>query len=163
MSATTLGRQQARRLADLFPKKKIDHVITSPYKRALQSIEPLAERKSLKINIDNRLVERKLSNQDLPDWLEKLEASFNNMNVYYSGGESSREAMNRGMGVINDILKESYQSTIVVTHGNLMALIIRYFQRDFGFEGWLNLSNPDVFLITITDQNVVITREWENI
>lgn len=34
-----------------------------------------------------------------------------------------------------------------MTHGNLMALILKYFDDHYGFEEWKNLTNPDLYLV----------------
>ena len=36
---------------------------------------------------------------------------------------------------------------LVVTHGNLLALVLHSLDPEFGFEGWKSLTNPDVFVL----------------
>ncbi|WP_224752796.1 hypothetical protein [Metabacillus arenae] len=47
--------------------------------------------------------------------------------------------MNRIVNVIEEILKSEFEHTIVVTHGNLLSLLVIKFNKDFGFEDWKNL------------------------
>lgn len=158
---TKRGLIQAKHLADFFSNIKIDQIISSPFLRAIQSIEPTSNEKKIEITLDERLSERKLSSIDLPDWLEKLEATFEDLELKFNGGESSQEAINRGISVIDEIIKNQNQITLVVTHGNLMSLILKHFNAAFGFENWKNLSNPDVFVLKFKNNDVVYERLWQ--
>jgi 2,3-bisphosphoglycerate-dependent phosphoglycerate mutase len=157
---TELGHKQAKSLCDFFLNIEGDKVISSPFLRACQSIEPLSNRINVQIDIDHRLSERILSDQVLPDWLDKLKETFHSMDLSFQGGESSREAMSRAVEVIEEILKSNVESTIVVTHGNLMALLLKHFDDQFGFETWASLTNPDVYLLMEKDNRYKIQRLW---
>ncbi|WP_342505087.1 histidine phosphatase family protein [Sporosarcina sp. FSL K6-2383] len=141
---------------------KIDRIISSPYKRAIQSIQPLAEQLSVEIEIDRQLTERVLSTENLTDWLEKLSTSFENMALKFEGGESSQEAMKRIVEVVEDIFKGESENTIIVTHGNIMSLLLNYYNENFGFEDWQKLSNPDIFLLINTGKKVTYERLWRD-
>jgi len=158
---TERGFKQAEYLSEFFADIKIDRIISSPFLRAIQSVEPIREKINLEIDIDERLSERILSTMDLPDWLEKLKVTFSDMELKFEGGESSQEAMNRVVNVIEDILKSKNENTIIVTHGNLMSLLLQHFNSDFGFEQWKNLSNPDVFLLCFKNNEVTLERLWK--
>jgi len=90
-----------------------------------------------------------------------LENSFQDLNICYEGGESSLQAMNRAMGVIEDALKGSAKNIVVATHGNLMSLILKHFDPSFGFEEWKSLSNPDVYCLKFEDDTSQIDRIWQ--
>lgn len=47
---------------------------------------------------------------------------------------------------------------MVVTHGNLMTLLLRYFDERFGFEAWAALTNPDVYLVTVNGLESIVKR-----
>lgn len=158
---TEKGIQQAADLAEFFSEKKIDRIITSPFLRAIQSIEPVAEVGKVELEVDNRLSERILSTKNLTDWLEKLEATFEDSDLKFEGGESSREATNRVVSVIENIFKSNSENTLVVTHGNLLSLLLKNYLPEFGFEQWKKLSNPDVFLLTVHDNEFLIERLWQ--
>lgn len=158
---TELGMRQSIQLADFFSAIQIDQIISSPFLRAIESIKPTSLKKDLTIKIDDRLSERILSTTDLPDWLEKLEATFVDLELKFEGGESSQEALNRALDVIQDILNSDFQKTVIVTHGNLMSLLLMNYHNGFGFEDWKNLSNPDVFHLKFESSRVDTKRIWE--
>ncbi|WP_017378865.1 histidine phosphatase family protein [Paenisporosarcina sp. TG-14] len=153
---TELGHQQAQELASFFKDIQIDHIISSPFIRAQDSISPTAHEKNLSLIIDNRLAERILSTSDLPDWLELLEKTFTDLNLKFIGGESSREATDRAI----EVVKEASSNCIFVTHGNLLSLLLKHFDSSIGFSDWKSLSNPDIYQITITNNKSIIKRLW---
>ncbi|WP_223594535.1 histidine phosphatase family protein [Neobacillus bataviensis] len=158
---TAKGVQQAETLAGFLSNMDIDRIISSPFVRAIESIQPVAERKDKKLELDDRLSEKILSTRNLPDWLEKLREAFDDLDLKFDDGESSRDAMNRVTSVVEEIRQSDVENTLIVTHGNLMALLLKKFQPDFGFEDWRNLSNPDVFLLQFLDNNEVkVERLW---
>jgi len=146
---TEEGFLQAEALSRFFEPYKIDHIISSPFTRALQTIEPTARMKGIKVEQDVRLSERILSATPMDDWCEKLEKTFHDLDLSYEGGESSREAMLRAQSVIQDIADQEEESIIVVTHGNLLALLLKSYDALIGFQQWTELRNPDVFLLQL--------------
>ncbi|WP_033826813.1 histidine phosphatase family protein [Bacillus andreraoultii] len=158
---TDRGYKQALELSELFFDVKIDRIISSPYKRAIDSIQPLAKQLDIKIEINRQLTERVLSTKNLTDWLEKLRETFDNIDLKFDGGESSQEAMKRIVGVVEEVFKGGNENTIIVTHGNIMSLLLKYFNNDFGFEDWKNLSNPDIYLIKSENNKVTYERVWK--
>jgi 2,3-bisphosphoglycerate-dependent phosphoglycerate mutase len=78
----------------------------------------------------------------------------------FEGGESSRMAMDRGVSVIQDILAGTSETTIMVTHGNLMTLILKHFDERSGFEEWKSLTNPDVYMLSCEGELVSIKHLW---
>jgi len=161
---TTEGNEQAIKLADFLHEKQIDYIISSSYVRAVSSIQPLAEKNKLKINIEERLCERVLSSENIENWMDRLSETYENLDLRLFGGESSREAMERGYSVINELSERIESSIAIVTHGNLMSLIIKYFDNEFGFEEWKKLSNPDVYELKILNskkEHYSLSRIWK--
>ncbi|MGH2351947.1 MAG: histidine phosphatase family protein, partial [Chloroflexota bacterium] len=135
-------------------------IVSSPYVRAVESIRPLAHRLGIKVETDERLRERLLSQGPLPDPLERLQESFDDLDMRLAGGESSREAMARGVSAIEDLRRHVANVTVVVTHGNLLTLLLKHFDDRFGFEEWRRLTNPDIFCVTIAEDGARVERIW---
>ncbi len=153
---TSSGIQQAQALVSFFNMISIEHIISSPYVRAQQSISPTALSKQLIIQTDSRLAERILSDTDLPDWMTQLKQTFTDLDLKLSGGESSHEATARGVEVITEVPNHS----LIVTHGNLMTLLLKHFDDSYGFHEWKSLSNPDVYKLTFNHSISNIQRVW---
>ncbi|KAA0948675.1 histidine phosphatase family protein [Sporosarcina sp. ANT_H38] len=155
---TAKGILQAGKLVEFFEDIEVDRIITSPFSRARQTGWPLAERKKLHVEVDSRLGERVLSSRDFEDWLIKLEDTFLDLHLKYEGGESSNEAISRVCDVVDELRDGS--RTVLVTHGNLMALLVMSYDERFGFEHWQTLTNPDVYVVRIKDEDSEVERIW---
>lgn len=101
---TKNGFEQAEKLSLFFRDKKVNQIISSPNLRAIETIELLARRLGLEIQTDQRLSERMLSAMPLTDWMEKLQATFEILDLTYPGGESSYEAMERIVHVVMEVM-----------------------------------------------------------
>jgi len=157
---TAVGQAQAVLLADHLAMVGVDLLVSSPYTRAQQSIAPLAQRLGLTVEIDARLAERVLSAAPLAHWREAIRQTFVDLDLAWPGGESSRTAMARGRAAIDALLARPEYALVVMTHGNLMTLILRSFELQFGFQTWERLSNPDVYCIAVLGERVEISRTW---
>jgi len=158
---TSIGKSQSEVLTEFLLDKQIDMIISSPFKRAIQTIQPLAARLGSTIKEENRLSERVLSSSDHEDWLKMIELSFKDLDICYEGGESSRHAMDRAIGVIEDVLKGTANNIVIATHGNLMSLILKHYDPSFGFDEWKSLSNPDVYCLKFEGDSPQIFRIWQ--
>ena len=157
---TAVGQAQAIRLADHLETRGVELLVSSPSTRAQQSIAPLAQRLNLPVELDSRLAERVLSAAPLEHWREALQQTFEDLDLAWSGGESSRTAMARGRAAIDALLTRPARVLVVMTHGNLMTLILRSFETQFGFQAWEYLSNPDVYYLEMDAERVQVTRTW---
>lgn len=156
---TAEGIVQAEKLAEFFAEIEVERVISSPFIRARRTAEPIADGKKIHIEEDSRLAERTLSSHAFEDWLLKLEDSFLDLHLSYEGGESSHEAMERVCKVVDELPDGS--KTVLVTHGNLMTLLLRCYDERIGFQEWQSLTNPDVFRVHVTDNGAQMERIWK--
>ncbi|WP_438350652.1 histidine phosphatase family protein [Paenibacillus sp. FA6] len=157
---TEEGNQQAEDLADFFQNENIEYIISSPFIRTINTIKPLSVLIKQNIYIEYRLQERILSTTLLENWMELLERTYSDYDLKFEGGESSNEAVKRGMKVIQDMIARPEGTILIVTHGALMSLIIRHYNKEFGFEDWKTLSNPDIYKLEIQDNKSSIERIW---
>ena len=161
---TTIGMRQAHLLSIFFSEQdvKIDKIISSPYLRAIESIKPYAEKENIKIEINDRLKERILSEEPIDDWMDVLEQSFRDPDFSLPGGESSNDAINRVNPLLESIfMDKAIEQAIIVSHGNLIALMLKQFTDKFGFDEWKSLNNPDVYLLTRDKMDCSVKCLWK--
>jgi 2,3-bisphosphoglycerate-dependent phosphoglycerate mutase len=159
---TEKGVEQAAKLVDFFATKPIGKIYSSPFKRAIDTILPLANYQNIEVIIDDRLSERVLSGFPLDDWQEKLKHSFDDFDLELEGGESHAAGMKRAVSILEEVLASDDDHIILVSHGNLTALLIRYFNESFGFDDLMEMSNPDVFELIVGDEKAMLKRIWDD-
>ena len=156
---TEQGKQDAKSLVHALVDLEVDHILSSPYRRAIDTIMPLAEKLKLEVQVIEELKERVLSNQSMSDWLEKLEQTFIDKDIAFEGGESSREALSRVLHVIEEVLNnEEMNRVVLVSHGNLLSLLINHYNPDFGFKEWAKMRNPDLFILELEENDTRISH-----
>lgn len=140
---------------------------SSPYTRAKQTIQYIAEQKSLDIVEYEELLERPIKGLDYrAPWEELYEAircSFIDKDFALEGGESTRIAQQRSIPIIERLLEEQRGKNIVIgTHGNIMTIIMNYFDDAYGFDFWSAASKPDIYRLTF-DRNQLeqVERIWK--
>jgi 2,3-bisphosphoglycerate-dependent phosphoglycerate mutase len=155
---TVEGEQQAIRLAEQLAPLSIECIISSPFIRARGTIMPLAERLGLPVLIDERLIERVLSTRELADWVTALRSTFEDFDLSFAGGESSRVATQRVVEVFNSAMLSPARTSVIVTHGNLMTLLLKHLNPEVDFTFWQQLKNPDVYHIELEGPLTIVQR-----
>ena len=143
------GFEQSRALVPVLAELEPDLLISSPYRRARQTIEPFAEASGLELELDERLVERRLSAEPMEDWLQALERCWRDPDLRFPGGESSREATARGRQALASLATRQERRIVLVSHGNWIALLLHSFDGGYAFDAWKALLNPDVIQLEV--------------
>lgn len=158
---TEAGHEQAHLLRDFFHEIPIDRIISSDYTRAVASVTPLADAHHLSIERESLLRERILSHEPLEDWLTPLRQSFSDPMFKLPGAESAMEATQRILQVVTHAQVPN-ASTLLMTHGNLLALLLQHLDPQYDFETWRTMRNPDVYRLDYHDSTPVIEHIWPN-
>ncbi|MRS24799.1 MULTISPECIES: histidine phosphatase family protein [Bacillus] len=153
------GHCDAENVTRLLKGKHIDVVISSPYKRAIQTVQGIANTYNISIQIEEDLRERLLSTESVQDFDDAMEKVWGDWNYAYEGGESNDVAQRRAIICMQSILKKYKGKNIVIgTHGNIMVLLMNYFDSKYDFQFWKILHMPDVYKFTF-DNNCFSSAE----
>lgn len=160
---TEIGKEQAEKLVDFFKNKKVERIYSSPFKRAVETIVPTANQKGVKIIEDTRLSERVLCGYQLEDWQERLKQSFDDFDMIFEGGECNADGMKRAVSILEEVLESEDHHIVLVSHGNMTVLLLRYFNDSFGFDQLMEMTNPDVFEVVVSSEQTVLNRIWDEL
>ncbi|PFB65094.1 histidine phosphatase family protein [Bacillus cereus] len=153
------GHLDAENVTHLLKDKHIDVVISSPYKRAIQTVQGIANTYNVTIQIEKDLRERLLSSEPVADFNDAIENVWEDWSFAYEGGESNDVAQRRAVICMQSILKKYKGKNIVIgTHGNIMVLLMNYFDSKYDLQFWKTLHMPDVYKLTF-DNNCFSSAE----
>ena len=153
------GLLDTQHVTRLLKDKHIDVVISSPYKRAMQTVQGIANTYNLSIQLEEDLRERLLSKEPVQDFNDALQKVWEDWTFAYEGGESNDVAQRRAVICMQSILKKYKGKNIVIgTHGNIMVLLMNYFDSKYDFQFWKTLHMPDVYKLTF-DNNCFSSAE----
>ncbi|PSL40253.1 2,3-bisphosphoglycerate-dependent phosphoglycerate mutase [Planomicrobium soli] len=147
------GLQDACTVAELLKKESIDLVVSSPYKRAIQTVKGISEN-GIELAADFR--ERTLSERPVPDFASAVEKVWQDERFAWAGGESNIDARARGVKKTMELLHTHAGKNIVIgTHGNIMVLIMNHFNAVYDFQFWQSLTMPDIYKLTFTGTELI--------
>ncbi len=138
---TAKGLADSARLAEWFRPISIDHIYSSPYLRAWQTLSDLAALKGLDIQPVEDFRERQNFGwiANFNDHLKWLWEDFNHCK---SGEEAMRQVQNRAVAALERLLEAQAGKTLVIgTHGTALSMMINHYDPKFGFEDFMNIKN----------------------
>ena len=141
------GRRAARELAEELDPFGLTAIYSSPMPRALQTVEPLAERRGLEITLLPDLRERETSAAARAEWPAHLERSWTNPDYEPPGSETGRQAQRRALRVL-DLLRAHYPDggrVVVSSHGNVISLILQAFEPAVDFMFHMGMPLPALY------------------
>jgi len=164
-SLSERGFAEATLATKLLKTKEIGIVVSSPYKRAIQTVKGIAEYIHAEVEIIDGFKERTLTTVPASDFTVAIAKVWEDFNFSWEGGESNIVAQKRGVETTFNLLEKYKGENVVIgTHGNIMVLIMNFFDRQYDFSFWQNLDMPDIYKLTF-DGKVLknVERIWERI
>lgn len=160
---TAKGMRDARALSETLAATRIDAAYSSPYIRARQTIEPIANARGLSIETIEDLRERLLSPVEVADWRAHLRRSWEDFDYAPAGGESGRIAQARVMRVMETIASTHRGRTVIVaSHGNLIALALHAVMPGVDYEFWESIAMPAVFTVIRDGDHWTVSAEGQS-
>ncbi|WP_400241711.1 histidine phosphatase family protein [Niallia sp. JL1B1071] len=156
------GFADAKRVAKRMEKESVDIVVSSPYKRAMQTVEYTAEYFQVEIEAIEEFKERVLASGEVSDFDTAIEKVWTEETFAWDGGESNIIAQKRGVRALFHLLNQYENKNIVIgTHGNIMVIIMNYFSKEYDFRFWKNIEMPDIYRLTFKgNQLQAVQRLW---
>lgn len=157
------GKNDLQLVTELLVGENVDVVISSPYRRAIETVEGVAQALCLHIVLEERFKERILSHEPVEDFHSALKKVWDNPEFAHKGGESNFEAAQRGIEGLMDILEKYKEKKIAIgTHGNIMAIIMNSLDKQYDYWFWRSLSMPDIYKLSFEEKNLVeVKRIWD--
>jgi 2,3-bisphosphoglycerate-dependent phosphoglycerate mutase len=157
------GLSDAEQVTKILQNEPINVAISSPYKRAVQTIAGISEHFNIPIREEVELRERLLSAYPLEDFEIAVRTVWEDPSFSWPGGESNKEAQRRGVNCLLHLLEQYEGKSIVIgTHGNIMALIMQHFDPKYDFAFWQSLSMPDIYKLVFSQHTLLsVERLWE--
>ena len=109
---TVSGEIQAQRLSEIFNDINVDGVYSSPYLRAIKTVEPIAKSKSLNVQLLDQFRERKSSDYRVSKekFLGYGKHQWDDFDFKLCGGESLNDVKNRYNTGVRIIINQHAQS-----------------------------------------------------
>lgn len=165
------GEAKAYKMSKLKELQNIDALYSSNYVRTMSTAKYIAENNQIKLNVDQRLGERKFgvnSLNELPQ--DFFEHQFSDWNYKINDGESLLEVSKRMQEALLEILKNNENKRVVlVSHGTALSVMLKkwceiklneetklveiYFNNNLVFDG--NWQLPELFKLVFDKDELI--------
>ena len=148
-----------KKIKTQFKDQKI-RIISSPFKRAMQTIEKLSQDMAADIEKSQSLEEINIGKDQNLSKHQIIEKMWGDKNFKVQNGSSQSEHVNKIKTELNQILDDFYKNDynlILISHGNSIGIILKYFlNTDFTFNDWKKISMPDMYCLRFDEKNKII-------
>lgn len=132
---TPKGLEDSRRVTEFLRDKPIEAVLSSPYRRAMDTVRDFTDTRGFSIEAVEDFRERAVGDRWVEDFMAFVKRHWENRDYREPGGESLRQVQARNLAALGEALKRYQGKTIAVgTHGTALSSIVNFYQPKFGFE-----------------------------
>lgn len=129
------GMRDRRLVTTFLMDKNIDIILSSPFKRARDTIQDFADKSGLHIEVVEDFRERKVEDVWIEDFAGFCKSQWADFSYKLTTGESLEEVQKRNVIALEKVLTDYVGKTIVVgSHGTALSTIVNYYDNTFGYE-----------------------------
>ena len=147
-----------KKIKEQFKDKKIK-IFSSPFIRAMQTVEGLSQEMNVQIEHTASLEEIKMGKDPQLSKHEIIEKMWADDKFKTENGTSQSEHVSIIKSELDKIFNDFYNNEydlILVSHGNSIGIILKYFfDIQFKFEDWKKISMPDMYYLEFNEENKV--------
>ncbi len=148
-----------KKIKDQIEGKKV-RIISSPFKRAMQTIEKLSLDFGANIEKSDALEEINIGKDQKLSKHQIIEKMWSDEHFKVENGSSQSEHVEKIKKDINEILENFYKNDynlVLVSHGNSIGIILKFFlNTNFTFNDWKKISMPDIYCLEFDEKNKII-------
>lgn len=160
---TVKGLEDRKYVTAFLLDKPVDVVLSSPYKRSIDTVKDFADRIGLPIGIVPDFRERKVESVWIDDFESFCKQQWADFTYKLSDGESLQEVQERNITALRDALTVYKDKTVVIgTHGTALATILNYFDPSFGYDDFQRVRHfmPWIVQMTFDGEKLIEVKEY---
>lgn len=148
---TKEGVESSQRVCEYLKDKKITAIYSSPYRRAVDTIEPFAKSAKLDIQVKEEFRERKITSVWIGDFVTYSKQQWKDFSYKLPEGECLAEVQQRNIKALQEVLESHEgQNVVIGGHGTALSTILNYYDRYFGYEQFEQIKNIMPLIVLIS-------------
>lgn len=137
---TAEGMNDTRRITETLENAGIQHIISSPYTRTIQTVTGLSEKLGIGIETDEDFRERNSGQWHGENFLEFIRQQWEDFSFRILDGECLADVQKRNISALERWTEKYNGETIAIaTHGTALSTIINYFYPDYNYESFMRI------------------------
>ncbi len=138
---TEKGLSDRGAVTDYFLGKPIAAVLSSPYRRAYDTVKPLADALGLPVETVEDFRERRVDSVWIDDFNAFARRQWADFDYRLSDGECLQEVQTRNLNALRGVLRRFPEHSIAVgAHGTAVCTLIRHYCPSFGYEDFRKIQ-----------------------
>jgi len=150
---TDKGKADTALVTAFLRDKNIDAVLSSPFKRAVDTVAPFAREAGLAVEIVEDFRERRVTYEHV--WVEDFraygDAQWADFSYKLPDGESLNEVQTRKIAALHEVLRRHEGKTLAVgCHGTALSLVMNHFDPTFGAADFWDMAGKMPWVVKMT-------------
>ena len=158
------GLKDRKLVTKFLMDKQIDAVVSSPFKRAIDTVRDFADKNNLKITAIDDFRERRVDSCWIEDFTSFSKKQWEDFTYKLSDGECLAEVQARNIAALNKLLDDYQDQNVVVgSHGTALSTIINYYDKTFGYDGFHEIRHlmPWVVQFTFGGKELIEIKKYD--
>lgn len=145
---TPKGLEDRKLVTKFLTDKEINVAVSSPFRRAVDTIKEFTDLKELEIEIIDGFRERKVDSGWIDDFTSFTQKQWDDFTYKLSDGECLQEVQERNVSALLKLIEQYKEKNIVIGgHGTALSTIINYFDASFGYEEFSKIKNKMPWIV----------------
>ena len=158
------GMMDRELVTEFLNDKQVDIVLSSPYKRAVDTVARFASLRNLPITTIHDFRERKVDSIWIDDFDAFTRNQWADFNYKLTDGETLAEVQKRNIAALQEVIEKYRGKTVVVgSHGTALSTIINHFIPQFSIEEFMRIKSimPWIVHFAFSDSECVKIEEFD--
>ena len=157
------GMADRELVSEFFADKQVDIVLSSPYRRAVDTVAHFASLRDLPITTIDDFRERKVDSAWIDDFDAFTRKQWADFNYKLTDGETLAEVQKRNTAALQEVVEQHKGKTVMIgSHGTALSTIINHFVPQFGIEEFTRIKSimPWIVRFSFLDNDCVQIEEY---
>jgi 2,3-bisphosphoglycerate-dependent phosphoglycerate mutase len=156
---TAKGLRDRERVTKYLSDKGIDAVLSSPYRRAVDTVKQFADIAGLPVEPVPGFRERRIDSGWIADFDEFSRQQWADFSYKRSDGESLGEVQRRNLAALEAVLENHPDQTLAVGgHGTALSTLIHAFDPTFGYKEFTEIKGLMPWIVKFTFQGKTLEK-----
>lgn len=145
---TEKGLRDCKKVTEFLRDKEITVTVSSPFKRAIDTIKDFAESAGAEIEVIEDFRERKIDSV----WIEDFNAftckQWSDFSFKLSDGESLKEVQERNIKALQKLIEKHNGRNIVLGgHGTALCTVLNFYDFSFGYPDFVEMKAKMPYIV----------------
>lgn len=149
------GLEDRKLVTKFFADKEIDAALSSPFRRAIDTIQDFADSSGLAIELIDEFRERKIDSEWIEDFTSYSRRQWDDFSYKLSDGECLQEVQDRNIRALKLVLDKYRGKRVMIgSHGTALSTVIKFYDNSFGYDDFAKIKNKMPWIVELVfDEN----------